>query len=43
MSKGHIEKDDLLAITWKHIAKISERHLNIDDVYQLIFKQLNFV
>ena len=43
MPKRHLEKDDSLATTSRYIAKISERHLNLDDVCQFIFGQLNLV
>ena len=43
MSKRHLGKDESPATTWRHIVNISERHLNLDDLYQFIFRQLNFV
>ena len=43
MTKRHLEKDDWQVISWRHIGKISERHLNLDDLCQLILRQLNFV
>ena len=43
MSKRHLGKDESPATTSRHIVNISERHLNLDDLYQFIFRQLNFV
>ena len=43
MSKRHLVKDDYIAISWRHILKIFERHLNPHDLYQFIFRQLDFV